>query len=81
MSAPGPCLVQGAIGPGARDRGLALDNIFFSNLRHRVMRRKGSTRTINIGMNAMMRMMTQMSAMRAIIRANGKMMQPTKAPQ
>ena len=26
MSAPGPCLVQGAIGPGARDRGLALDN-------------------------------------------------------
>ena len=23
MSAPGPCLVQGAIGPGARDRGLA----------------------------------------------------------
>ena len=25
MSAPGPCLVQGAIGPGAWDRGLALD--------------------------------------------------------
>ena len=28
MSAPGPCLVQGAIGPGARDRGLALDKYF-----------------------------------------------------
>ena len=26
MSAPGPCLVQGAFGPGAWDRGLALDN-------------------------------------------------------
>ena len=32
MSAPGPCLVQGAIGPGARDRGLALDkNCIFVN--------------------------------------------------
>ena len=31
MSAPGPCLVQGATGPGARDRGLALDNFIGMN--------------------------------------------------
>ena len=34
MSAPGPCLVKGAIGPGARDRGLALERSTILTLVH-----------------------------------------------
>ena len=43
-----------------------------SDLRHLVMRRKGSTRTRNIGMKAMISSMTTMRANRAMMRARGK---------
>ena len=45
------------------------------------MRRKGRTRTMKMGMKAMMRAMTQTRARRASSSAKGKRTQPTSAPQ
>ena len=50
-------------------------------LRQRVIRRKGRTNTVKIGMKARMRRMTTMRATRAMRRARGKRKQVTRAPQ
>ena len=45
------------------------------------MRRKGKTRTMNIGIKARTKAITQMRPMRARRMAKGKMRMMTKAPQ
>ena len=50
-------------------------------LRHFVMTKNGKTMTMKIGMKAMITTMTQIRAMRAMMRAKGKRRQATAALQ